>query len=66
REEEGIAAISEKLEEVDTELDGIAITAEGHEGNFWLGKTWVTNENINNYAGQLATWAKSLDEGADI
>ncbi|MEA5470720.1 DUF4347 domain-containing protein, partial [Spirulina sp. 06S082] len=66
REEEGIAAISEKLEEVDTELDGIAITAEGNEGNFWLGKTWVTNENINNYAGQLATWAKSLDEGADI
>ncbi|WP_204101765.1 MULTISPECIES: DUF4347 domain-containing protein, partial [Spirulina sp. CCY15215] len=43
-----------------------AITAEGNEGNFWLGKTWVTNENINNYAGQLATWAKSLDEGADI
>ncbi|WP_204104673.1 MULTISPECIES: DUF4347 domain-containing protein, partial [Spirulina sp. CCY15215] len=52
REEEGIAAISEKLEEVDGELDGIAITAEGNEGNFWLGKTWVTNENINNYAGQ--------------
>ncbi|MGB2925521.1 MAG: filamentous hemagglutinin N-terminal domain-containing protein, partial [Limnothrix sp.] len=55
--EDGIGAITETLAKSDALLDGMSITAEGNEGNFWLGNTWVTPETIEDYQSQLAKWS---------
>ncbi|MCW6037772.1 DUF4347 domain-containing protein, partial [Spirulina subsalsa FACHB-351] len=69
REEEGISAVSRQLARIKAEgakLDGVAITAEGHEGNFWLGKNWINSETLEQYGEQLGQWSKSLTAGADL
>jgi len=67
--ENGIDVITARLADLTQDgiqLDGLRIVSEGNEGNFWLGNAWVTDETIDNYAGQLATWSGALTESADI
>ncbi|MDB9493757.1 DUF4347 domain-containing protein [Spirulina major CS-329] len=66
RDEAGLSVISDTLETIASPLDGIAITAEGNAGNFWLGSSWVNSENVGNYAQELAQWSASMKEGADL
>ncbi|NEO83837.1 MAG: DUF4347 domain-containing protein [Spirulina sp. SIO3F2] len=64
--ENGIAAVTETLSRIDAPLDGMSITAEGNEGNFWLGNTWITPESIQNVQDQLAQWSGAFTENADL
>lgn len=69
RDEDGIDAVTADLAEIAEDggkVDAVSITAEGHEGNFWLGNAWVTHESIGDYKTQLASWGKALTENADI
>ncbi|MEM8642642.1 MAG: DUF4347 domain-containing protein [Cyanobacteria bacterium P01_G01_bin.54] len=64
--ENGIAAVTETLNRIDTPLAGMSITAEGNEGNFWLGNTWITHETIQDYQAQLAEWSSAFTASADL
>ena len=67
--ENGIDAITARLAELSQQgiqLDGLRIVSEGGEGNFWLGNAWITEETIQDYAGQLSTWSGALTQSADI
>ncbi|NEO86916.1 MAG: CHAT domain-containing protein [Spirulina sp. SIO3F2] len=69
REDNGIALISEQVSAISDavgKLDSLAIVAEGHEGNFWLGTEWIRAETIGDYAAQLQTWGNALTENADL
>ncbi|NEO86141.1 MAG: DUF4347 domain-containing protein [Spirulina sp. SIO3F2] len=66
RTENGIEAINETLDRIDAPLDGMAITAEGNAGDFWLGNQWLTAENITDYQQQLQAWGNALTESADL
>ncbi|MEM8639002.1 MAG: DUF4347 domain-containing protein [Cyanobacteria bacterium P01_G01_bin.54] len=69
RDEDGIEVISTELAEIaeqGDQLDAVSITAEGHEGNFWLGNAWITRESVQDYQAQLATWGQALTESADL
>ncbi|MEM8640010.1 MAG: DUF4347 domain-containing protein [Cyanobacteria bacterium P01_G01_bin.54] len=66
RTEDGIAAISDTLDRIDKPLAGMSITAEGNEGNFWLGNTWITHETVQDYQAQLAEWSSAFTESADL
>nr|WP_281248454.1 DUF4347 domain-containing protein [Spirulina major] len=69
RDENGIEVITAELADIAAEggqVDAVSITAEGNEGNFWLGNTWITDETVNDQAQQLAMWSASLSEGADL
>ncbi|TVQ65226.1 MAG: filamentous hemagglutinin N-terminal domain-containing protein, partial [Spirulina sp. DLM2.Bin59] len=50
---EGVGAISATLERVTTPIDKLKIVAEGHEGNIWLGQTWLNADNIQDYQGAM-------------
>ncbi|NEO86142.1 MAG: DUF4347 domain-containing protein [Spirulina sp. SIO3F2] len=64
--ENGIEVVSETLSRIETPLDGMSITAEGNEGNFWLGNTWITHETIADYQDQLRQWSSSFKASADL
>ncbi|MEM8639004.1 MAG: DUF4347 domain-containing protein [Cyanobacteria bacterium P01_G01_bin.54] len=69
RGEDGIEVITTELAEIAEQggqVDAVSITAEGHEGNFWLGNTWITHESVQDYSDQLATWGAALTESADL
>ncbi|MEM8640680.1 MAG: DUF4347 domain-containing protein [Cyanobacteria bacterium P01_G01_bin.54] len=69
RHADGIAVISEQLTtigEAGEKVNAVSITAEGHEGNFWLGNAWITSERINDYGDQLVAWRDALTESADL
>ena len=68
-EESGITVISKQLtviSESGNQIDEVHIVSEGNEGNFWLGKDFVSSTNIEQYQAQLATWDAALGVGADI
>ncbi|NJL01778.1 MAG: CHAT domain-containing protein [Spirulinaceae cyanobacterium SM2_1_0] len=44
----------------------VHVVSEGNAGNFWLGKDFVSADNINQYREQLQSWAGGLSESADI
>jgi hypothetical protein len=69
RDEDGIEVITEELADIAAEggkLDAVSITAEGHEGNFWLGNAWITDESVNDYSDQLIAWRDTLTDSADL
>ncbi|MEM8641220.1 MAG: CHAT domain-containing protein, partial [Cyanobacteria bacterium P01_G01_bin.54] len=68
-EENGVAAIGEQLAVISGsvgELDSVAIAAEGNGGNFWLGNTFISRHNLQQYQDQLQRWQGSLRESADL
>lgn len=63
--ENGISKITDTLEGV-TEVDALHIVSEGNQGNFWLGKTFVSSDNMAQYSGDFQRWGHSLTHVADI
>lgn len=69
REENGLGAIADRLEAIAAEgrsVDELHIVAEGNKGEFWLGNTFVSHENIEQYQTQLQSWSGAFSDTADI
>ncbi|MGB3691841.1 MAG: DUF4347 domain-containing protein, partial [Spirulinaceae cyanobacterium] len=64
-EERGISVVSDKLA-TSQQVDEIHIVSEGNQGNFWLGRDFVSSENVGQYETQLQGWQDALSVGADI
>ncbi|WP_264158916.1 VCBS domain-containing protein [Metapseudomonas lalkuanensis] len=63
--QDGLAAISAALAKLG-QVDSIQILSHGASGEFTLGKTTLTADNIDQFAQPLSQWSQSLSEGADI
>jgi filamentous hemagglutinin family protein len=61
----GIAQVTATLASV-TGANSLHIVSEGDVGNFWLGKDFVSTENIARYANDLQAWKTSLSPAANI
>ncbi|MGK7926933.1 MAG: CHAT domain-containing protein [Spirulina sp.] len=66
REEDGMAKIAEVLNFADRPIETLSIVTEGNSGEFWLGKDFLTAQNIQQYRTQLERWGESLSPSADI
>lgn len=65
--EDGIAKITDTLTTPGLSLvDELHIVSEGSTGNFWLGKTFVSQDNISQDQSQMQQWSQGLNVGADI
>ncbi|MEE1864922.1 VCBS domain-containing protein [Pseudomonas auratipiscis] len=63
--QDGLAAISSALAKLG-QVDSIQILSHGAAGEFTLGSTTLTAENVGQYAQPLSQWSQSLSVGADI
>ena len=63
---DGVQQISAILAESKGEYDAIHIISHGDEGEISLGNTSLTADNLDRYASELAGWADSLSEDADL
>ncbi|MGB5969870.1 MAG: DUF4347 domain-containing protein, partial [Spirulinaceae cyanobacterium] len=63
--ENGVAKISSTLTNV-TDLEELHLLVEGDEGNFWLGNTFISNQNLQQHQQSLQSWSKSFAPGADM
>jgi filamentous hemagglutinin family protein len=61
----GIAQVTATLATV-TGANSLHIVSEGDVGNFWLGKDFVSTENIAKYANDLQAWKTPLSPAANI
>ena len=61
----GIAQVTATLASV-TGANSLHIVSEGDVGNFWLGKDFVSTENIARYANDLQAWKTALSPVANI
>ena len=61
----GIAQVTATLASV-TGANSLHIVSEGDVGNFWLGKDFVSTENIARYANDLQAWKTALSPAANI
>jgi filamentous hemagglutinin family protein len=61
----GIAQVTATLASV-TGANSLHIVSEGDVGNFWLGKDFVSTENIAKYANDFQAWKTSLSPAANI
>ncbi len=64
-EENGITKITGTLHGV-TGVDALHILSEGNQGNFWLGNSFVSGDNVEQYSADLQSWGNSLTNLADI
>ncbi|NEQ45909.1 MAG: DUF4347 domain-containing protein [Leptolyngbya sp. SIOISBB] len=64
-EENGITKITGTLHGV-TGVDALHILSEGNQGNFWLGNSFVSGDNVEQYSADLQIWGNSLTSLADI
>ena len=63
--QDGIEQISEHLDSI-SHVDAIHLLTHGSETGFQIGSAWLTEENLDGYAGQIARWRDSLSEGSDL
>ncbi|WP_204101784.1 MULTISPECIES: DUF4347 domain-containing protein, partial [Spirulina sp. CCY15215] len=66
RGEDGMAKITEVLNFANDPIETLSIVAEGNSGEFWLGKDFITAQNLQQYRTQLESWGESLSPTADI
>ncbi|MEM8603798.1 MAG: DUF4347 domain-containing protein, partial [Cyanobacteria bacterium P01_H01_bin.121] len=64
-EEDGIAKITNTLQGV-TDVDALHILSEGNQGNFWLGETFISHDNVEQYRADFESWGHSLTTSADL
>ena len=64
--EDGVSQITEILGQAEGEYDAIHILSHGDEGEVQLGNTVLSAENLGRYTDELAGWADSLTEDADL
>ncbi|MEM9538862.1 MAG: CHAT domain-containing protein [Cyanobacteria bacterium P01_E01_bin.42] len=65
----GIAAVGDRLAvavQSGQTVEEVHIVAEGNTGNFWLGKDFVSQDNLHDYREQLQAWGESLSGNANI
>ncbi|MGB5967378.1 MAG: DUF4347 domain-containing protein, partial [Spirulinaceae cyanobacterium] len=68
-EDNGIAFIGEKLAALGQQnrtVDSLNLVTEGSEGNFWLGKDFVSQQNLTEYEAQIQQWQSGLGVNADL
>ncbi|MCY1484116.1 VCBS repeat protein [compost metagenome] len=63
--QDGIAAIEQALEALG-QVDSIQILSHGSTGQFTLGSTRISSDNIGQLGQSLQQWRDNLSEGADI
>ncbi|MFI8481095.1 VCBS domain-containing protein [Pseudomonas sp. NPDC078700] len=63
--QDGIAAIEQALETLG-KVDSIQILSHGGAGQFTLGSTTVSSDNIDQLGSRFAQWSNNLNTGADI
>jgi filamentous hemagglutinin family protein len=61
----GINKITTTLADI-TGANSLHIVSEGDAGNFWLGKDFVSSENISQYSSDLQAWRTALSPAATI
>ena len=61
----GIAQVTKTLASV-TGANSLHIVSEGDAGNFWLGKDFVSGDNIAKYSNDLQAWKTALSPAANI
>lgn len=64
-EQDGIAAIEQALEALG-QVDSVQILSHGAVGQFTLGATTLSSDNISQFGERLQQWSNNLSEGADI
>ena len=62
---DGVEQISETLAGYD-DLEAVHIVSHGSAGNVGLGNTWLRLDNLDAYAGQIASWQHSMSGDADL
>lgn len=62
---DGIDQISEALAGR-SKIDSVHLVTHGTDRAVKLGSTWLTNESLAGYAGEIARWGNSLSAGADV
>lgn len=63
--QDGLAAIEQALEALG-QVDSIQILSHGSAGQFSIGATKLTSDNIGQFGQALQQWSDNLREGADI
>lgn len=63
--QDGLAAISAALAQLG-QVDSIQVLSHGASGEFTLGKTTLSADNVDRFAQPLGQWRQFLGEGADI
>lgn len=64
-ESDGIAAISEALQQYDS-VDAVHIVSHGTAGEVRLGSTRLTTDSLDTYRDAIAGWQRSLSDEADL
>ncbi|MBP0021760.1 MAG: CHAT domain-containing protein [Cyanobacteria bacterium SBLK] len=62
REEDGIGKITEVLDFAEKPIETLTIVAEGHSGELWLGKDFITTENSQQYHTQWKFLSPTVNE----
>ncbi|MGB7346993.1 MAG: DUF4347 domain-containing protein [Pirellulaceae bacterium] len=62
---DGVQQISEILESYD-DVTSVHLVSHAENGAIKLGSTWLSDGNLDGYAGQIAMWQDSLTADADI
>ncbi|NND98464.1 MAG: DUF4347 domain-containing protein, partial [Pirellulaceae bacterium] len=47
-------------------VESLHLVSHGSDGGIQLGNTWLTDDNLNAYAGQISMWQGSLSSESDI
>ena len=63
--QDGVQQMTDALSEV-SNVDAIHIVSHGDGQGVWLGNTRLDIDSAAGYAGQIASWADSLDGDADL
>ncbi|WP_372897142.1 DUF4347 domain-containing protein, partial [Stieleria sp.] len=61
----GIDQVGEILSGL-TDVDAVHFVSHGTQGQFQLGNTWLSIDNLDAHAGSIASWNDSLRDGADL
>jgi hypothetical protein len=62
---DGIEQISEALA-TRSDLDAIHIVSHGTDASVKLGSTWLTQDNLVGYVGEISRWGNALSADADL
>ncbi len=62
---DGIEQISETLRQYE-DVDAVHLVSHGMSGQVKLGATWLSENNVAAYAGEIASWQDALSSDADL
>ena len=62
---DGIEQVSQILAQYN-DLDAVHLVSHGDTAAFRLGNAWITTDNLEAYAGQVASWGEALNGSGDL